>query len=106
MATATKQKVGKKTYVDKDVQSLMELQEKLSVHAGLCQMVRQLCRLWICPGVTAVHPCSIRMPRLPVLQMQRQLQASKLQQRRTELALSQLTELPLEVPVYKQVGKA
>jgi chaperonin cofactor prefoldin len=40
------------------------------------------------------------------LQMQRQLQASKLQQRRTELALSQLTELPLEVPVYKQVGKA
>lgn len=40
MATATKQKAGKKTDMDKDVQSLMELQDKLSTHAGLCQMVR------------------------------------------------------------------
>jgi chaperonin cofactor prefoldin len=38
--------------------------------------------------------------------MQRQMQSAKLQQRRTELSLSQLSELPVEVPVYKQVGKA
>jgi hypothetical protein len=59
MATATKQKAGKKTDLDKDVQSLMELQEKLSTHAGLCQMVGYL-RVRLCTyhGVTASRPCS------------------------------------------------
>lgn len=37
MATATKQKGGQD--LDKDVQALMELQEKLNAHAGLKQMV-------------------------------------------------------------------
>lgn len=34
------------------------------------------------------------------------MQKAKLQQRREELSLEQLADLPVEVPVYKQVGKA
>jgi hypothetical protein len=43
MATATKQKTANKD-LDKDVQALMELQDKLGAHAGLRQMVRLLCQ--------------------------------------------------------------
>lgn len=35
-----------------------------------------------------------------------QMQRAKVQHRRAELALAQLTELPADVPAYKQVGKA
>lgn len=38
--------------------------------------------------------------------MQQQIQKAKIQQRRTELALSQLSDLPADVCAYKAVGKA
>jgi len=39
MAAATRQKAGAQADIDKDLHSLMELQEKLNKHSGLQQMV-------------------------------------------------------------------
>lgn len=55
MATATtKQKTANKD-LDKDVQALMELQDKLGAHAGLRQMVRLLWQHAVAAPV--LHTC-------------------------------------------------
>jgi chaperonin cofactor prefoldin len=80
----------------------MELQEKLSMHAGLNQMVGV-----IVEEAAAAHLQTGRTnPAVVVLQVIQQMQRARMQQRRSELALSQLSDLPDEVAAYKQVGKA
>lgn len=102
MATATKQKISKAD-MDKDVQSLMELQDKLNMHAGLNQMVGHA--IWTA-GRAASDPQLLSPVAVAVLQVVQQIQRAKIQQRRAELALSQLSDLPGDVSTYKQVGKA